>query len=161
MIRLFLGLCLIGFITDTCVGASTNQSDSANYRLNSDIEPIDYTIDVTPHFESFTFRGICVIILKTSKTNVSTITLHTLDLNIIEQRLTKKPSLVAPFSGKDEIINITSSDYDQTTHKYTLELASPLAEDELYQLYFNYTGSTESSSVGFYQSNYMEGSTKK
>lgn len=158
MIRLFLGLCLIGFITDTCVGASTNQSDSANYRLNSDIEPIDYTIDVTPHFESFTFRGICVIILKTSKTNVSTITLHTLDLKIIAQSLIKWPLLVAPFAGT-ELINITSSDYDQTTQKYTLNLASTLAKDETYRLFFNYTGSTESG--GFYQSNYMEGSTKK
>lgn len=161
MIWFVLCLSLIGFISDICVGTSINQNDRRNYRLNTDIEPIDYIIDVAPHFESFTFDGICTITLKSSKTNVSTITLHKLNLNIIEQRLTKEPLLEGPFSGKFENVNITSSDYDQITQKYTLKLASPLKKDELYQLYFNYTGSSKSFSAGFYQSDYMEGNTKK
>lgn len=154
MIRFILSLCLIGFLSDIRVGASTSQSGSVNYRLNTDIEPIDYIIAVTPHFESSTFDGICTITLKTSKTNVRAITLHQRDLKIIEQRLMKKSSNAGN-------INIISSDYDQTTEKYTLKLASSLAKDELYQLYFNYTGSTKSSSHGFYQSSYVEGNIKK
>lgn len=143
------------------MGISIKQSDGVNYRLNTDIEPIDYIIDVTPHFESFTFDGVCTITLKTSKTNVNTITLHKLELNIIEQKLTKKPSLVAPFSLAIENITISSSDYDQTTHKYTLKLASPLVNDELYQLYFKYTGTTKPTSFGFYQDSYEEGNVEK
>lgn len=157
MFRFFVRLCLIGFISDICVGTSINQSDGVTYRLNTDIEPIDYVIDLTPHFESSTFDGICTITLKTSKANISQITLHKDHLDIIEQKLTKKPSL----SRKVEYINITSSHYDQTTDKYTLKLASSLAKDELYQLHFNYTALLKSSSSGFFKREYMEGKTKK
>lgn len=158
MIRFILSLCLVGFVTDFCVGTSINLGDGEDYRLNTDIEPIDYTIDVTPHFESYTFDGICTITLKTSKTNVSSITLHQRDLNIVEQRLTKKSASV---SGKIGNTTIISSSYNPTTEKYTLGLASPLEKNELYQLYFKYTGATKSRNSGFYQDSYKEGNATK
>lgn len=161
MFQLFFSLCLVGFISDSCVATTLNQGNYPNYRLNTDIEPIDYGIDVTPHFEPETFNGVCTITLKTSKTNVNTITLHKHDLDITEQRLTKKPSAGAPSPWKIENINITSSDYDIDTEKYTLKLASPLLKDELYVLHFKYVGQLSTHSSGFYQSSYMEGNVKK
>lgn len=125
-----------------------------NYRLSPDIEPLDYVIDITPHFgrsvngkEPFSFDGICSITIKTSKPRIDTITLHTQDLNIVEQSLTR--------------IGIISNSYNNETNKYTLKLASHLVKDEPYILNFKYNAKLRTDLYGFYRSSYRVGNITK
>lgn len=162
-----LSLCIISTFGGFAYSKALNESKRLNYRLNTDIEPLDYIIDVTPYFdnsvpgkEPFTFDGICTITLKTAKTNIDTITLHKLNLNITEESLVKKSKLFANLPQKVQQIDIKSNDYEAETDKYTLKLAAPLVEDELYVLNFKYTGSLTNQN-GFYRTVYQEGNVTK
>lgn len=168
MARRMFNLCLIGIFIDLCFCTSLNQSDAINYRLNTDVQPIDYIIDLTPYFDDtvagkspFTFDGICTITIKTNKLNIDTITVHKQDLDISDVSLTKKPGFFAPFPWKIEHINIKSKEYDNITHKYTVRLASPLVKDESYDLNFKYTGNLQDDMTGFYRSSYKDGNNTK
>lgn len=156
---LTLSLCVIGILADLSICLPTNEMNTLNYRLNTDVKPLDYVIDLTPYFddsgngkEPFTFDGICTITIKALQSNVDTITLHKEDLNILEQSLTKKSKL-------DESIDIKSSDYNDITTIYTLKLASPLVKDELYVLQFKYIGKLHTNMHGLYRSSYVNGNT--
>lgn len=168
MASLVFSLCLFGIFIDFGSCTSLNQSTALNYRLNTDIQPIDYIIDLTPYFDSsvvgknpFTFDGICTITIKANKLNIDTITVHKQDLDIIDVSLTKKPGFFAPFPWKIEHINIKSKEYDNITHKYTVKFASPLTKDESYDLNFKYTGNLQNDSIGFYRSSYKDGNVTK
>lgn len=160
---LLLSLCIVGIFGSFAHSKPLNESKELNYRLNTDIEPLDYIVDVTPYFDSsvsgkekFTFDGICTITLKARKTNVDTITLHKFNLNITEESLVKK----AFVSQKVEEVDIKSHEYDAQTEKYTLKLAAALAKDELYVLHFKYVGSLTNRN-GFYRTVYQEGNATK
>lgn len=141
--NLFLfSLCIVGIIGSFAQSQPLNESNVLNYRLSTDIEPLDYVIDVTPYFDNSTsgkekFDGICTITLKTNKANVDTITLHKVNLNITEESLAKQAS----FRQIVENVDIKSHEYDAQTEKYTLKLATTLVRNELYVLNFSYIGS--------------------
>ena len=163
-----LSLFTVSIFGNFVYSIAINESEQPNYRLNSDIEPLDYIIDVTPYFndsnvpgkEPFTFDGICTITLKATKPTIDTITLHKFNLNIVEQSLAKKSALLAQLPSKTEQIIIKSNEYDNRTEKYTLKLASTLVKDELYILTFKYTGSL-TNGQGFYRTAYKEGNVTK
>lgn len=168
MALLVFSLCIIGIFIDFGSCTSLNQNASVNYRLNTDIQPIDYIIDLTPYFDNsvvgktpFTFDGICTITIKANKLNMDTIIVHKHDLDIIDVSLTKKPGFFAPFPWKVEHIDIKSKEYDNITHKYTVKLVSALAKDESYDLNFKYTGKLQSDMTGFYRSSYKDGNVTK
>lgn len=162
--------CIIASIfAGICSGVEEN--DKLDYRLNTDIEPIDYVIDVTPYFDSnvpgkkkWTFDGACTITFKTTKANVSAITLHKSNLNITVQSLTQantSTSFLTPVPQNVENIEISSSDYNKKTSKYTLKLASSLIPYNEYILKFEYIGELYADGVGFYRSSYQEGNVTK
>lgn len=159
-----LSLCFISIFGNFAHGIATEETAKLNYRLTTDIEPLDYIIDVTPYLddsvpgkEPFTFDGITTITLKAKKANIDTITLHKLNLNILEEGLIKRSK---QFAQKVERINIKSHEYDNRTEKYTLKLATTLVKDELYVLTFKYTGSL-TNGKGFYRTAYKEGNVTK
>lgn len=159
-------LCVIGILTDFCSSLPINEVKTLNYRLNTDIKPLNYIIDLTPYFddsvngkEPFTFDGICTITIKTTKSNIDTITLHKEDLYILEQSLTKRSK--SQFSQNDENIDIKSKNYNNETNKYTLKLASTLIKDEHYVLNFKYNAKLRTDLYGFYRSSYREGNMTK
>lgn len=166
--RLFVfSLCLIGTLTNLCLSSPINEIKTINYRLSTDVEPLDYIIDLTPYFDSnvngkkpFTFDGICEITIKARKSNVDTITLHKEDLNILEQSLAKKSKSVS-LSQRDESIDIKSNDYNEITNVYTLKLTSPLVKDEIYALKFKYVGNLQTNMHGLYRSSYQKGNVTK
>lgn len=171
MKRILLISCIIAIFTDICSGVKEN--DKLDYRLNTDIEPIDYIIDVTPYFDSnvpgkkqSTFDGSCTITFKTTKANVSAITLHKSNLNITAQSLTQantstSTSLLTVVPQNVENIEISSSDYNNKTNKYTLKLASSLIPNNEYILKFEYIGVLYTDGVGFYRRSYQEGNVTK
>lgn len=161
-------LCIIGVFIDSSFCLSINESKSLDVRLNADVQPIDYIIDLTPYFDSsavgkkpLTFDGICTITIKTMKPNVDAITVHKQDLDILDVSVTKKPGFFSPFPWKVDHISIKSKEFDNMTNKYTVKLSSPLVKDESYDLNFKYTGKLRSDMTGFYMSKYNEGNLTK
>lgn len=164
MASIVFSLVLIGVFMDFGSCITLNQNTTINYRLNTDIEPIEYIIDLTPYFdknvvgkEPFTFDGICTITIKANQMNLDTIVVHKQDLNITDVSVTKKPGFFSPFPWKIEHINVKSTKYDNITHKFTVILESPLNKDESYDLNFKYTGKLRNDMTGFYRSSYKDG----
>lgn len=162
MKRILLISCIIAIFAGICSGVKEN--DTLDYRLNADIEPIDYIIDVTPYFDSSvpgkkqsTFDGTCTITIKATKANVSAITLHKGNLNITAQSLTRANKS----TQNVENIEISSSDFNKKTNKYTLKLASSLIPNNEYILKFEYIGELYTDGVAFYRSSYQEGNVTK
>lgn len=160
-------LCIIGLLTELSSSAPSPaviEDEELNYRLNTDIEPINYIIDVTPYFDdktsgkqAFTFDGIVIITLKSNESNVTRIVLHKQDMDIKWQTLTKVPEN----DSNVENIPLTSDNYDNITKKYTIELSNALIKDEIYMLKFEYTGKLQTDMLGFYRSSYKEGNETK
>lgn len=141
--------------------------DDADYRLNTDIEPTEYTIDLTPYFdnetgnEPFTFDGTVVITLKATKSNVTTITLHKDELNITETILSTRAKIQPSYPWNVLKIAIKNTTYNDTTKKYSLELDEALDQNQLYELTFKYKGKLRTDMHGFYRSSYKEGNETK
>lgn len=149
-------ICLIIVIIRNAISAS-NENEMLDYRLNTDIEPIQYDIELTPYFSgknAFTFDGYVQIILRSRKPYISTIVLHKEELNIIDQSIAAKSSDLHSNS-------ILQTTYDERTSKYFIKLTQPLIQNELYVLNFNYTGKLRSDMHGFYLSSYREGNVTK
>lgn len=168
MASIVFSLILLGVFMSFGSCSSLNQNVTINYRLNTDIEPIEYIIDLTPYFDNkvlgkmpFTFDGICTITIKANQMNLDTIVVHQQDLNITDVSLTKKPGFFSPFPWKIEHINVKSTTYDNVTHKFSVILTSPLNKDESYDLNFKYTGNLRNDMTGFYRSSYGEGNVTK
>lgn len=167
MLTMLLIFCTISsfIVAGSC--ALTNQNRSIDYRLNTDILPIEYIVDLTPYFDGsvfgktpFTFDGIVTIAIKSIRPNVDTITVHKQDLNIHDVSV-RKQSGISPFPGRVENIAVKSNDYDNITHKLMVKLVSPLVQNALYELKFSYTGNLRTDMTGFYRSSYTEGNDTK
>lgn len=165
MNRFVFVLCIVDFLATFCRGSPVSHITNVNYRLSTDIEPLDYIIDLTPYFddsvrgkEPFTFDGICTITIKARQSNVDTVTLHKQDLDIVELSLTR----ISHFNGTlVEYTKIKSTNYSEQTNKYTLKLTSSLIKGALYVLNFKYNAKLRTDLYGFYRSFYQEGNVTK
>lgn len=142
--------------------------DNSHYRLNTDIEPIDYTIDVTPYFndtinanQSFTFDGNVKITLKTKKNDIKIIILHTNGLNITHHTLSKKITFFPTFPWDGQRIGIDKIEHNETTTKCSIFLKEALVSNQAYDLTLEYKGSLRTDMHGFYRSSYKEGDVTK
>ncbi|XP_031623813.1 membrane alanyl aminopeptidase-like [Contarinia nasturtii] len=161
-----LGLLVdLGFSAPNPAAANADQLENVNYRLNTDVLPSNYVINLTPYFdnvegkEPFTFDGYVKITLEATKTGVKTITLHQDALDIETVTINPKSTFSFPSSKKVEIANI---DYEEKTNKLSLHLSEPLSiSPQEYELHFKYTGKLRTDMHGFYRSSYKEnGETK-
>ena len=163
---LVLSLCLsVGILADFSSSTDVNGLKNENYRLNTDVIPLDYIVDLTPYFETspngkepFTFDGICTITVKASKSNVDRITLHKQFMEIVEQSLTTAPNRNQQVVGT---VAIKSNEFNNITSKYTLILAAPLVKDKPYVLTFKYTGKLQTDYHGLFSVSYKEGNATK
>lgn len=146
-------ICLIGISIDISSG------QNVNYRLNDDIEPINYKVTLTPHLENKTFDGMVDIDLKTMKTGVTDIVMHKKDLNITRQQLITKPTIANLFAPS--ALSIIGNEVDPITEKYTIKLTTALEPNQTYTLTFDFTGKLRTDMHGFYLSSYLEGNTTK
>lgn len=167
-------LCIIGSLID--IGLSVSDAENAeniDYRLNGDIEPINYLIELTPYLTDndtgklFTFDGSVTISLKATKADVKTITIHLNDLNITEQTLTIASGQSTTDQRESEVDNqsegsiIDQSDYDAQTNKYKIMLTQALEQEKLYELKLKFSGKLRTDMVGFYRSSYKDGNETK
>lgn len=170
MKQLFVfSLCiLLSILPEFCFGTQKNNRKKENYRLTTDIIPLEYILDLTPYFDQsvngkkpFTLEGVCTITIQTNKSNVNAITLHKQYIDIIEQSLTTAPKPNATHQRLVETIGIKSNEYNNVTHKYTLKLAASLVKDKPYVLKFKYTGQLRSDLRGLFYISYQVGNATK
>ena len=153
---------------DNKSNSTLDKVEKLNYRLDSDILPVDYVIKLTPYFnnesgkEAFTFDGNVKITIQATKSGVNVITLHKEDLNITEQSVTATPSLFPTFLPWNALdLNIHHTEYDERTKKYSIYLSQPLFQSQLYDLNISYTGKLRTDMLGFYRSSYKDGNVTK
>lgn len=147
---------------------SKEKIEEINYRLDNDVLPIDYVIELTPYFnnetdkEAFTFDGSVKITLQPTKTDVKIITLHKDDLNISDHNLALKTKYFPtfPWELQNNII-IDHNEYDERTKKYSIVLSEPLVQNQEYELTIKYTGKLRTDVLGFYRSSYKDGNVTK
>lgn len=161
-------ICVTGWQMNIGFAAPVEEkADQLNYRLNEDVVPTDYIIDLTPHFdnetghEPFTFDGSVTITLQATKANVKTITLHKEDLEILDQTLTTKSKYLPSFAWNVRTISIHHNDWDEPTNKYSIVLDEALDQNQLYELKFQFKGKLRTDMKGFYRSSYKEGDEVK
>lgn len=95
----------IGLLVNISFGAPAPEVETAetlDYRLNTDVEPLDYVVELTPYFTNdtgkiFTFDGSVTISVKATKDNVKSITLHKDDLDISEITVSTKSNYFSSF----------------------------------------------------------------
>lgn len=162
---------LIGSLvgSNLCAPASeTEKAENLDYRLNTDIEPTDYVIELTPYFTNdtgklFTFDGSITITLRPTKADVNIITLHQEDLEITEQSLTPKADLFLGFGWnlRDTNFNLNHTAYDSRTKKYSIFLGNALDQAMSYELKLKFSGKLRTDMLGFYRSSYKDGDETK
>lgn len=143
-------ICLL--LVATFCGAAISQA--VNYRLDTNILPSNYEINLTPYItpdagaKLFTFDGQSTITF-TTLIEQSTIVLHAKYLSIQKITLTEFGGVLTP-------IFINSQNHDNVTDKLTLNLESDIVPDITYKLEFQYTGTLQTDMTGFYRSSYVE-----
>lgn len=163
---LFLLIFVIGQLIH--FNYAENETTTLDYRLNSDVVPINYELELTPYFnntesdkEPFTFDGSVIITIKPTRPDVREITLHQEELNISHIELTIKTRYMPLFQWSPQQLNINTKSYNNITNKYTIKLNEPLTFGRTYQLFFKYVGKLRTDMHGFYRSSYKEGNETK
>ncbi|XP_053667734.1 membrane alanyl aminopeptidase-like [Anopheles marshallii] len=128
------------------------------YRLNDDVLPSHYDIEIKPYFEAenekkaFTFDGHTVISVTASKENVAQIRLHKANMNITSWSVMRK--------SNSRLVRSENETYDEETQILTLHLNETLLKNVEYLMVFNYVGVMEENMRGFYRSYFYENGMK-
>lgn len=159
-----IGLAIGSPIEDKDQEVLPSQVDETkDYRLNGDVIPELYTLQIAPYFEdepenqkvAFTFDGVLKLTLKANGTGVREIVLHANDLEISTYSLTNN---VVSNTG---LIPFDATKYDPVTDKWTITLDNDLPTDRTTELTVSYKGFMRDDMHGFYKSFYMENGAKK
>ncbi|QPG75733.1 hypothetical protein FOA43_003093 [Brettanomyces nanus] len=122
-------------------------SDSGRQLLPTNVKPLHYYLTLEPLFDRFKFNGQEVIDLEVQDDSDS-ITLHTLEIDILDTSLT---------TGTGDIVKpvgITTNEDDQTTtFKFNETL---LKRGQIANLHIKFVGELNDKMAGFYRSTYEE-----
>lgn len=131
----------------------TPRAELEEYRLNGDVQPSHYDIELTPYFQdegsnkAFTFDGVSMMTFRVTRPGVTNIVLHQWKIDI------KSWFLKLAINSAD--VPHGAATYDEETHKLTIPVNQALAVDTDYMLIFNYVGILDDDMHGFYRSYYM------
>ncbi|KFB52688.1 AGAP013146-PA-like protein [Anopheles sinensis] len=131
---------------------STVEVEPEAYRLNEDVWPTHYDLEIKPYFANesnkaaFTFDGITTITITALKEGVTSIKLHQLDLDIQSWYLLRR--------SNSQIVRQGNKTYDLETEILTLTLAEPLLPNVEYLLSFHYIGAIQNELHGFFRSSF-------
>ncbi|XP_053679539.1 membrane alanyl aminopeptidase-like [Anopheles nili] len=123
-----------------------------DYRLNDDVWPSRYDIEIKPYLETegtkqqFTFDGTAKITVRTEKSNVMQIKLHSARMDIRSWSVTR--------SSTNAVVQTREAVHDAETEILTLPLNEALVPNEDYVLLFTYIGNMDEDMHGFYRSYY-------
>lgn len=130
----------------------TPRAELEEYRLNTDVQPSHYDIELTPYFEdegthkAFTFDGISVMTFKATRAGVTSIVVHKWKIDITSWSL--------KLASNSADVPHGEATYDEETHKLTIPVTQPLAQNTDYMLIINYVGILDDDMHGFYRSYY-------
>jgi len=152
--------CLSAVLADTrqlqLQPPTTYAAESWEYRLSTDIKPINYNITLRPYLlesdgqKRFTFDGeVFIEIQPTVKTNL--VSLHSKSLTHSIREYWVKPAA----GVKPTPLTLTLSNHNQETDIMNLTTSAELAVNQVYVLHFKYTGLMEDDMHGFYRSYYV------
>uniref|UniRef100_A0A182PTS9 Aminopeptidase N n=1 Tax=Anopheles epiroticus TaxID=199890 RepID=A0A182PTS9_9DIPT len=139
-------------------GPEPRAEDLEEYRLNDEVWPSHYDIEIKPYFEreqekeAFTFDGSNTITVTALVADVRRIKLHMARLEIVSWSVMRKSNSMPV--GK---VNET---YNEVTQMLTLNLKEPLRQKEEYYVTFNYVGRMDEDMGGFYRSYFKVNGTK-
>ncbi|XP_058975541.1 membrane alanyl aminopeptidase [Musca domestica] len=126
-----------------------------NYRLITDIEPINYNVSLKPYLldsdpseKRFTFDGEAYITIK-PKVTTSTLVLHSKNLKYSLREFYAK-------SKPDVKTTLPAVEPNNVTDIVTYTLTSALVANQEYVLHFVYTGTMDDDMHGFYRSSYTD-----
>uniref|UniRef100_A0A182QDN7 Aminopeptidase n=1 Tax=Anopheles farauti TaxID=69004 RepID=A0A182QDN7_9DIPT len=128
------------------------------YRLNEDVWPTHYEIEIKPYFEAepdktaFTFDASTVITVTAMNENVRQIKLHMAHLDVVSWSVISKSNSVP--------VRNSNATYNDETEILTLNLNEALLKNVEYYILFNYVGRMEENMRGFYRSYYTVNGTK-
>ncbi|CAG9795008.1 unnamed protein product [Diatraea saccharalis] len=139
-----------------------NVYSDPNYRLNTPLRPSEYSITITPYFDtnddkSFTFNGDVAIVFTTNEVTKQ-IKLHSENLTFVPDNIT-----VTVYSTSNQIA-LNDSNPLQFDTFYTfayINLQTELEVGVRYELRIVYTGPIRDDLNGFYRNYYMENGVKK
>ncbi|XP_065359942.1 membrane alanyl aminopeptidase-like [Calliphora vicina] len=127
---------------------------TANYRLNKNVKPLKYDIQIQPYLLStdgpklFTFEGEVNITLQATKDLIKQFSVHTNEINIKSIRLYDKfQNEIQNFKDKEMI-------YNSLNKQLHLNLLEPLQWDRNYTLYIKYSGGIRNDSYGLFRFSY-------
>uniref|UniRef100_A0AAG5CSU5 Aminopeptidase n=1 Tax=Anopheles atroparvus TaxID=41427 RepID=A0AAG5CSU5_ANOAO len=126
-----------------------------DYRLNDDVWPTHYDIEIKPYLEAetgkqaFTFDGNTKITVKTEKQGVAQIKLQIARMEITSWSVVRK--------SDNNVVQTLTEIYDAETEVLTIPLASgvTLQANTEYLLSFTYIGNMDDDMHGFYRSYYL------
>ncbi|VEU23919.1 DEKNAAC105113 [Brettanomyces naardenensis] len=125
----------------------SNSSPTAGRQvLPTNVKPLHYYLTLEPLFDRFKFNGDETIDVKVQEDS-DYITLHTLEIDILDSTLT---------TGSGDIIKpigITADLDDQTT---TFKFSETLKKDDIVNLHIKFIGDLNDKMAGFYRSTYEE-----
>ncbi|XP_058467780.1 membrane alanyl aminopeptidase-like [Malaya genurostris] len=134
------------------------RAELEEYRLNDDVLPSHYDIELTPYFEdegdhkAFTFDGEVFITLRPTKAEVKKIDLHVASITI------ESVNLKLFDNSKD--VKLGEVSYNNDTEILSIPVNDVFAEMEDYLLIIRYIGVLGDDMRGFYRSYYKERDTK-
>lgn len=123
---------------------------SVNYRLSSDIVPTVYDLHIEIDLDNWKFNGTETIHVHTNQAT-SKVQLHLLDLSLNE---------VQVIEG-EIAIPITSTDFNNETQIFELNLAQSLIQNRDYQIKTKFEGEIGDDMTGLYRSSYYENGVVK
>lgn len=117
--------------------------------LPTNVKPQHYKLTLEPLFDTFKFNGEVLINLDVVEKS-SFITLHTLELELLDYHIIENNETIKP-------IDISTNEDDQTT---TFKFENEFKTDKI-QLYIKFIGELNDKMAGFYRSTYeQDGKTK-
>lgn len=158
LIKMRPSICFL--LLATFCASAFSQTAPLNYRLDTNVLPSNYDINLTPYItldsgeRRFTFDGTTRITLATALANQRSIVLHS-------KFLTIQTATLQEVSEQQTPIFILSQDLNNVTDKLTLTLQSDLRQNVNYVLEFVYTGILQTDMSGFYRSVYVENGIEK
>lgn len=123
-----------------------------DYRLNDEVWPTHYDIEITPYFaaesnkSAFTFDGVATVSVTARKNGVASIKLHKSHMNVISWSVLR-------ISNSHPVPQLNQT-YDEETEMITLWLGETLLQNVEYLVTFHYVGLMEDNMRGFYRTYY-------
>jgi puromycin-sensitive aminopeptidase len=131
-----------------------NPKENANpYRLDRNISPAHYSIELEPNLENFTFRGREKIAIK-ARHAFSKITLHCAEIKVVRATLSGDDA-IHPFIGAQEIT------YDEKMETVTFDFVRTLQPHEATCLDIDFSGELNDKMHGFYRTSYEVNGEKR